>query len=184
LLGFNLYFLFAGLLADFVLPSIALEDTGLGEAFRRMRELIRREPGEFGMYVLLKVALGVGAYMCSIIAFEIAFLLVTLLAGGVAFLIGYGLHLAGIPTALLEAVGIMLAMIWIGFLFFYGLFIAIGPVLTWLDAYALYFLGGRYPMLGELLERSTSAPAIVPYAPAAPVPAYPPPSTAPETPGT
>jgi hypothetical protein len=41
-----------------------------------------------------------------------------------------------------------------------------------MDAYAIYFLGGRYPLLGDLLDRSTPpppSPLLIPYA------AYPPP---------
>src|SRR5437868_8263556 len=179
-----LYLLATGLLADFIVPSLALEDTGIKEGFRRMGELIRREPGEFALYVLLKVALGSAAYICAIIGFEIAMVLVSLVAGLVVVLIGFAFHFAGLPSALLAAAVIIFGIAWFTVLFGYGMFIAVGPVLTWMDAYALYFLGGRYPMLGELLERSTQAPVIVPGVPTAPVPAYPPPSAAPEAPGT
>ena len=34
----------------------------------------------------------------------------------------------------------------------------IGYVLTWLTAYGIYFLGGRYPLLGNILDPGIGAP--------------------------
>jgi hypothetical protein len=48
-----------------------------------------------------------------------------------------------------------------------------GSLLTFFQAYALYFLGGRYPLLGDLLDRSTPPPAYA-YAASFPPPAPPP----------
>ena len=55
-----------------------------------------------------------------------------------------------------------------------------GSALTFGQAYALYFLGGRYPLLGDLLDRSTPPPefAYTPGFPPTP-PQYPPPQTGP-----
>jgi hypothetical protein len=44
-----------------------------------------------------------------------------------------------------------------------------GSLLTFFQAYALYFLGGRYPILGDLLDRSTPPPAYA-YAASFPLP--------------
>ena len=156
-----------GLFGDFVLPSLALENTGIREGFRRMGALIQQEPGEFALYVLLKTVLGVVGYFAAIIAWEIVFVLATLIVGGIIALIGVGLHLAGIPSALLIAVGITLGIFWYSFIVFYSMAFAVGSVMTWMDAYAIYFLGGRYPMLGDLLDGSTPAPpspVLNPYA--------------------
>lgn len=161
-----------GVLGDFIVPSLALEDTGIGEAFRRMGVLIQQEPGEFALYVLLKTVLGIAGYFAAIILWEIAFLLATLIIGIVVALIGFGLHAAGVPTIALAVPGILLAIAWYVFAVFYSMLFGIGPVLTWMDAYAIYFLGGRYPLLGDLLDRSTPpppSPLLIPYA------AYPPP---------
>ena len=54
-----------------------------------------------------------------------------------------------------------------------------GTLLTFFQAYALYFLGGRYPLLGDLLDRSTPPPAYAyatqppPYQPRRPGPRQP-----------
>lgn len=173
---FSVVYLISSLLANFIVPSLALEDTGLKEAFRRLGELIRREPGEFTIFVLLKIGLGIAAYMGATILWELAFLLVTLLIGLVVLLLGFLLHLAGVPIAVLTVLGIFLAIAWYFFGMVYVLLLAIGPAFTFLDAYALYFLGGRYPMLGDLLDRSAPPPPQPAfYPPAAPYQAYPPP---------
>jgi hypothetical protein len=44
------------------------------------------------------------------------------------------------------------------FLVFYLMLLAIGVVMTFLESYTLYFLGGRYPLVGDLLDRSTPQP--------------------------
>jgi hypothetical protein len=177
--GFGLVFLIHSLLADFIVPSLALEDTSLKEAFRRMGELIRREPGEFAIYTLLKVGLAAAAYMGAFIAWEIVFILASVIVGAVVVFIGFLLHLVGIPKVVLLVLGIMVAVVWCIFTIFYSLMLIIGPVFTFIDAYALYFLGGRYPMLGDLLDRSTPVPPSIPGYPAPPpYPSYPPPPAA------
>jgi hypothetical protein len=174
LLIFSAFALISGLLGDFILPSLALEGTTLAEAFRRMGQLIRQEPGEFFLYALLKTVLGGAAYLGVIIAFEIVLLIVVLILFLAAALIGFLLHLAGVPPIVLTFLRIFLLFAFEIFFIGYALLLAIGPVLTFLDAYALYFLGGRYPMLGDLLDRSTPPPA---YAYAAAFPYPPPPGT-------
>ncbi len=173
LLIFGTLYLVSSLLTDFILPSLALEDTGMAEAFRRMVELIRREPGEFILYTVLKVVLGMAAYMGAVIAWEIAFILVTLILALVVFAIGFVLHLIGVPSVVLSVLGFLVAFAWYLFIAFYSLLLAVGPVLTFLDAYAVYFVGGRYPLLGDLLDKSTPPPAY-PYS-FTPPPLYPPP---------
>jgi hypothetical protein len=175
MLIFGLLFLISSLLADFILPSLALENTGLKEAFRRMAQLIRREPGEFAVFVLLKIGLGLAAYMGSIFVWEIVFLLASLIVGGVVFGVGFLLHLAGVPQILLIVIGIFIAVVWYVFALLYSMVLAIGPGFTFLEAYSLYFLGGRYPMLGDLLDQSTPPPIPAGYPAAAPYPSFPPP---------
>jgi hypothetical protein len=173
LIAFGLFYLVSSLLADFILPSLALENTTLGEAFRRMSALIRREPGAFGLYALLKVVLGLAGYLGATLVWEIGFSLLVLVVGGVFALIGFLLHAAGVSAAILTVVAVVLGVPLVLVLMYYTLFLVTGPVLMFLDAYSLYFLGGRYPLLGELLERS--APPAPPIRGAV-QPAYAPPS--------
>ena len=175
--------LVSGLLGDFIVPSLALEGTGIKEGFRRMGALIRGEPGEFFLYVLLKTGLGGALYFGATIAAEIAIFLLIAIVFIVLGILGFVLHLAGVPTPALLIVGLTIGFAFEMFLLVYGLLLVLGPVLTFLDAYALYFLGGRYPMLGDLLDRSTPPPSYAAAYPPYPPPYYPP-QSGPPGPGT
>jgi hypothetical protein len=164
--GFGLFYFVSSLLGDFILPSLALENTTIAEAFRRFFELIRREPGQFALYALLKFALGIGIYIGVFIALEIIVILVTLILALIFGAIGFLLHLIGVPTAVLIGLAIFLGILWYLFIGFYAVILAMGGVLTFFEAYNLYFLGGRYPLLGNVLEPSQ------PLYPTAPPPPF------------
>jgi hypothetical protein len=154
----GIFYLASSLLADFVVPQLALEDNTLGDAFRRTGRFVRREPGAVALYALMKVALFFVGAMAVGIAFYVALLAVALVAVIVGGLIGLLLHLLHVPTSAL----IVLAAACGGALylltFFYGLMVAQGTLFTFLESYLLYFLGGRFRMLGEVLEQSTPPP--------------------------
>ena len=52
----GIFALLSSLLSDFVVPSLALENTSLKEAFRRVGSLLRNEPGAVCFYALIKIA--------------------------------------------------------------------------------------------------------------------------------
>lgn len=157
---------FLGSLAfDFIVPSLALEGAKLPAAFRRLGALVRAEPGQFALYCLLKLVLGFAGYMGLAFSFQIVLLLAVAIVGLLALLCGFLLHLAGVATGVLIALGIALGVLLYIFLFFYVMLIGIGTLITFLEAYSLYFLSGRYPLLAEHLARSTP-----PQAPALPQP--------------
>jgi hypothetical protein len=139
-------------------PSLALESVPISEAFRRFGRLVRAEPGQFSLYCLLKIVLGFVGYMGLTFALEIVIFLVFAVVGGVAFLFGFLLHLAGVPTAVLLGLAIAIGIVLYLALFGYVMIIGLGTLLTFFEAYSLYFLAGRYPLLGELLARSTPTP--------------------------
>jgi hypothetical protein len=174
--GFGIFYFVSSLLGDFILPSLALENTTLTEAFRRFFELIRREPGQVALYALIKFFLGIALYMGAFIAFEIIVILVTLILALFFGVIGFLLHLIGVPTAILYALAIFIGFLWYLFIGFYGAILVLGGVLTFFEAYNLYFLGGRYPLLGDLLEPPISATE--------PPPAFQPPPIFPATPSS
>jgi len=163
-LCFGLYFWASSLLSDFVVPSLALEDTTLGEAFRRLGVLIRSEPGQFTLYAVLKLGLALTGYMAMTIGFYIVLLVVGLVFGLVVF-VGYVIvHALGASAIVLTVLGGFCGVVGIIlylFLVFYVMWLGIGAVLTFLEAYPLYFLAGRYPLLGELLAAPTPLPAAV-----------------------
>jgi hypothetical protein len=147
-----------------------------------MFALIRREPGEFAIYTLLKIGLSFAVYMGALIIWEIGFILITLILEVIFGIIGFVLHLIGVPTIVLIVLAVLIGIVWFVFVTGYTMMLMIGPIFTFLDAYTLYFLGGRYPMLGDLLDRSTPPPTYAyatGYPP--PPPTYPPPQSEPPT---
>lgn len=163
--GFMLLLLVGTMLSDFIVPSLALENTSIGEAFRRFALLVRTEPGPFLFFICLKAVLGFIGYYVVIFVAEIAVLLVALVLGLIAFLLGSLLHAVGVPWYVLHGIAIALAIPgYFGLL--YVVSMAIGAYVTFLQAWGLYFLGGRYPLLGDVLTRSTpNAPWPFPYPP-------------------
>jgi hypothetical protein len=166
--AFGLLFLLGSLLTDFILPSLALENTTLGEACRRLLRLIQREPGQFSLFALMKLVLGVAGYIAQTVAMYVVlfvFIIVVLIVGGIGYLI---LHVMGASPTVMAVVavtvGVPLYIVFLG----YVVFLLNGTVLTFLQAYALCFLGGRYPMLGAYLD--SAMPPIVP--PIMPPPGY------------
>jgi hypothetical protein len=155
---FILLFILGSLGYDFLVPSLALESVPLAEAFRRFGRLVRAEPGQFALYCLLKIVFGLVGYMALTLAFEIVLLLAFAVVGLVALLFGFLLHLAGVATGVLIGLAITFAILLYLALFGYVMIIGIGVLLTFFESYSLYFLAGRYPLLGDLLVRSTPAP--------------------------
>lgn len=175
LFGVGFIYLISALACDFVLPPLALEDVSLAEGFRRFGILIRNEPGQFALYVLLKVVFGIVGYIAVLIAFEISIFVLGIVVVLVAVLLGFLLHALGVPTAVLTVLGVIFLIGFYLFALVYVLMLAMGPLFTFLEAYTLYFLGGRYPLLGELLDRSTPAPPVYYAPPPSYPPLYPPP---------
>ncbi|WP_263377931.1 DUF7544 domain-containing protein [Granulicella paludicola] len=174
---YGLFWLFlwaSSLLSDFVVPSLALEDTTLAEAFRRVGVLIRTEPAQFTIYAVTKLVLAVAGYMAIILGLEIGIVIVGIVVGLICALIGFLLHLAGVSIAVLTVLGVLVLLAFYLFALWVIVF-GMGVVFVFLEAYSLYFLSGRYPMLGELLAAST--PVVAARGPLYPdpYPAYVPP---------
>ena len=140
------------LVADLGLPSMALESTGYGETLARVGRLIRAETGQVALYVFLRMLLGFAGVLAGEMAVGLAALIALVPFGGTGFVLWKAMHGHGIAST--AAMGLMLAVLAIVFaaLVVCAALIALGYVFTFLQAYALYFLGGRYPLLGSYLE--------------------------------
>jgi hypothetical protein len=174
---FGLIYFFSSLAADFVVPSLALENVTLAEGFRRLWRLFVTEPGQVTLYAIVKLGLGLALYLGGTIALEIVLLIVALVYFLVIFLIGFLLGFLHVPSAVLGGLFI-LALVLFYILVLYFFMIGLGAFLTFFEAYTLYFLGGRYPLLGDALDRSTPPPPPPPGYPLgmyAPPPPYAPP---------
>jgi hypothetical protein len=167
------------LLRDFTLPFLALEDLDISESLRRLRSLVAAEPGEFVLFLLLRLLLvfvfGIAAEFVIVLVLLVSLIPFGLVGGGLWF----GLHHAG-PAGNATLVACAVAGGLAFFVWAVCLVIGLlGSVYTFSQAYALYFLGGRYLLLGDLLDRSKFPP---PYAYPGAFPPYPPPHYPPPIP--
>lgn len=160
--GFLFFGGIAALANDFVVPSLALENTSLREAFNRLFKLIRYEPGQIALYALLKFVAVVVGYMAVNLATQIVLLVAAAVVALIGVTIGLLLHLAGVSLAALSITAAVIGIpLFVGLMFYLTIFAA-GVIATFLQAYLMCFLGGRYPMLGDLLDRSTPPNPLLP----------------------
>jgi hypothetical protein len=139
------------LLHDFGLPSMALESTTMGETIRRIWNMLIAEPLQVLLYLVMRFVLGfVGSLVAGIIL-VFGILIACIPFGGLAVVDYFALHGAGTGGH------ILMVLIWVllGLMFFALFFVAeiivLGYLYTFIQAYALYFLGGRYPLMGQYL---------------------------------
>jgi hypothetical protein len=160
--GFLLVFvvlkLASTLLDDFVKPFYQLEPISLGTAIQRAYAVLSGDFLNCVVYVVLKYILTLIGFMMQNIATQVCFIPIVLI-GVVATLLGRFLMHAGGPivSLIVIAAGVILGLAAVAALIYASVGTA-GYLLMLLDAYALYFLGGRYPLLGNLLEPGPGAP--------------------------
>ncbi len=167
------------LVRDLALPFLALEDLGISHSLERLRLLFAAEPGQFILYVVLRMVLGIVFTIAAEIAVFLVLLVSLIPPGIVGLILWLILHKAGTAgIVVLVGCAIFGALVFLC----WAVCVAIafmGSLLTFFQAYALYFLGGRYPILGDLLDRSTPPPVYA-YAKAyPPPPPYQPPQSDP-----
>jgi hypothetical protein len=139
-------------LRDFVLPFLLFEDASMGDSIRRAVALIRREPGSVAFYLFMKFLLGLVAGIAAEFAIFICVLILCLPLGGVAAALWFLLHQTGpFGSAVMYISFALLGLIFLAA--FLGAIICIlCAVLTFYQAYTLFFLGGRIPVIGNLLQ--------------------------------
>lgn len=140
------------LLQDFGLPSMALEGTPLTETVRRVVQLIRAEPGQVLLYLFMRLVLGFAGAIVFEFALVFGLLIALIPLGGIGAILWVALHHAGFVghafmfTGWAVLGGILLVLLIVACI------MGSGYLYTFLQAYALYFLGGRYPLVGGYLE--------------------------------
>jgi hypothetical protein len=166
------------LVRDLALPSLALEDASISESLRRLRALVNAEPGQICLYVFLRLVLGFVFGLGAEIAMAIVLFLSLIPPGIIGLILWLALHNAGtggtVALVGLAIVGGLIYLCWA----ICVIICFIGAALAFNQAYALCFLGGRYPLLGDLLDRSAPPPEFA-YTPGFP----PPPANYPPQPG-
>lgn len=140
------------LLRDFGLPFMALEGTSLTETARRVFSLVRAEPGQTLLYLVMRVLLAFAGALIFEVALIFGLLIALIPLGGIGLVLWAALHHAGTGGHVLMIAGWVVLGIILFVLLVGAVIMALGYLHTFLQAYALYFLGGRYPQVGQYLE--------------------------------
>jgi len=137
---------------DFVLPFLLFEDATVGDAIRDAWSLVRGEPGSFLFYLFMKLILTLAAGIAAEFCIVICLLILCLPLGGVAAALWFLLHQAGpFGSAVMYISFALLGLVFL--VAFLGVILCIlCAVLVFYQAYTLYFLGGRIPVIGNLLQ--------------------------------
>ncbi len=142
---------------DFALPSLALEGTSIVTALGRVWRLFRNEPGQLLLFLLMRFVIGLAWTMAAYVLLLVTGLLLCLPLGALSYLL-WRLHQGGAGAAALAIAG------WIALGTLLAAYIAaafitlFGALSAFVQAYVVYFLAGRYPLLGEILVQSFTPP--------------------------
>ncbi len=146
------------LLIDFALPFIAVEDRSGTDAVKAVLSLVRTEPGQFAFYVFIRLVLGFVGGIVAYLGIALAGLILALPLGAAGYGLWSGLHAAG-PGARLAMIAGMVLLAILLLVPIVALFLmAFGFILCFVQAYALFFLGGRYAPVGEILDPTPLPP--------------------------
>jgi hypothetical protein len=160
------------LLYCFGLPSMALEGTPLHVTVTRVIRLVRAEPLQVFLFILMRIVLAIVAAICVAIPFVIGALILAIPIGGIGGVLWMTMHSGPASVKAVMWFGIVLLAVVYLVIFFAVSFMCSGVTGTFFQAYALYFLGGRYPLLGEILQPLPPQPPL-PYFYPPPQPAVP-----------
>lgn len=146
-------------LNDFILPHMAIEGAPFSRAWAEVRLRMAAHKETFASYFVLRLAMPlIAGVILGVVAWFIGFMVFGILGMSAA---GFTAMLDGVPglrAYLLIAVQMFFVLVGLGV----GLVIAVcvaGPIGVFMRSYALFFYGGHYKALGNLLNPPASAPA-------------------------
>ena len=158
LAAFLLVKLFSTAFEDFVLPFYILEDIPLTAALSRAGAVFIADPLHCMLYLVLKFILFIVGFIIQYVSMLVLMIpvaivgfVVVLVGTVVVGALGSGGKVLGIVGAIVLYVVFIAAMFWYQF----G---TLGYMTMLLEAYAAYFLAGRYPLLGSMLEAGPGGP--------------------------
>ncbi len=158
------------LVRDFGLPSMALENAPMSVTIQRVLRLIQAEPGQITLYLVILLALRIAcSILCSVILFFAA-LVAAIPFGGAGLALWLSLRHSDTAGQIGMIAGCVLLGAVFAILVILAAIMVFGYMFTFFQAYTLYFLGGRYPMLGAYLDASPLPQWVPPPAPAPPQP--------------
>jgi len=155
---------------DFLVPVMALEDVDFADGWSRLLAIMGAEPGNFAIYVLMKIVLAIAAA----IVFGIAAIIPALVVVTPCVLIVLAAMAAGATwTVTTVSLAVILGLMALFILIYLTALVSV-PGTIFFPAYALYFFAGRYPNLATLLN-PVPAPPVAPTVVPPPLPEMSPP---------
>lgn len=155
---------------DFLVPIMALDDVDFADGWSRLLALIRSEPGNYIIYLLLKIVLSIAAgIVVGIVTLVPIFILVV--PAVVAVFTGYKAGLGWNVTTV--SLAIIFGTIMIALLLCIVSLINV-PAAVFFPAFSIYFFASRYPKLDAISNPPAPAPQLPPVIEPTP-PAEPPP---------
>jgi len=159
---------------DFVVPQMALEGIGPIEGWKRLWPMLQAEKSEYGVYILMKIVLAMGAAIAVGIASVIVGVLFAVPVIGIAIGAVIAGKTAGLTWNALTITAAVVAACILFAIFMCLIAMVSVPVVVFFPAYAIYFFAARYRPLSLALYPS-NAPALPnplpPDIPPAPAPA-------------
>jgi len=140
-----IFVLIQAMLRSFILPRLALEDAEVWDALSDMWHDFEAEPWQYVLFFFLRFLVCLAGSILGVIALVIPFVVAAAIIAVLA------LVLKGISAVAALAVCIPLGAVALA-LFFLGWIGLCGMIGTFRRSYALYFYGGRYDALGDLLQ--------------------------------
>jgi hypothetical protein len=141
---------------DFVVPQMALENIGVGEAWRRLWSMLNADVVNYGAYIGLKIALSIAAAIVMgiaaaivLIVLAIPIVLIALVAVMGARAIGVAWNVYTMAVAVSGGAIVVVVLIC-------GIALISVPTMVFFPAYALHFLSARYPALNTAMGNSGS----------------------------
>lgn len=137
---------------DFVLPSVALEGTTVRFGLHRFLLWFQAEPAGILLFLFLRLVLGFVLAILTEILLFIALLISAIPFGIIGVMLWIPVRHAStgpqIAMGALLALFVLVYVVWAIFL----VISTFGTLCTFYIAWGAYYLGGRYPLLGNLLE--------------------------------
>jgi hypothetical protein len=133
-----------------VLPRMALEDEPIFHAFGEAWEDMKAEPGQFALFLLMRILLPIAASMIAVMVLIIP----GIVLGVIAVVVGVVVKAVVSSTALLIFLAVLAGLVAVPLLFAIGISIG-GTIGTFIRNYGLLFYAGLYP---ELAVRLWPAP--------------------------
>jgi hypothetical protein len=140
-----IFVLIQAMLRSFILPRLALEDAEVWDALSDMWHDFEAEPWQYVLFFFLRFLVCLAGSILGVIALIIPFMVAAAIIAVLA------LVLKGISGVAALAVCVPLGMV-VLVVFFLGWIGLCGTIGTFRRSYALYFYGGRYDALGDLLQ--------------------------------